>query len=148
MFVFTLQPLLELRRREEDAARAEFARWLAAETGARATLATLEGSLQRTGSAAVVAASLQYVAAQLEARAGIVARTGAALARAQRGLRAARAAYKAVEVLRDRRRAEFESGRRRREQRALDESNAGLRPPPVAGPVYGPVASTAKRAWR
>lgn len=126
MFTFALQPLLEHRRWLEDAARARFARRSNTHAAARETLAAIERQLRNASASPTSSACLQYLALTLESQRLAVTASGASLEEAQRTLTAASSARKAVETLRDRQRAAFEAKRRRRETRALDESNALL----------------------
>ena len=128
MFTFALQSLLEHRRRLEDIARAQFARRCTAHAAARETLAAIETQLRDAAASPTSSACLQFLALSLESQRLAVAAAGTASAKAQRTLTAASSDRKVVETLRDRQRAAFETKRRRRETRGLDESNARLHP--------------------
>ena len=125
MFRFALEPLLDLRRRAEDAARARFERRRRAYAAACAEVAALEGELRRYASGAGGSgALLGAVATSLDARERAAADALAALDEARPMLIAASRERRVVEALRQRRQAAYEAERRRREQRELDEANA------------------------
>ena len=147
MFRFALEPLLEMRKRIEDAACASFERARRGRAAACAEVAALEDELRRCAGAGGSGALLGAVASALDARVRLAGAAQAALDEARALLIAASRDRKVVELLRERQRAAYDAERRRHEQRDLDEANAR-----AGTTAYGPwqraSSPTTSSRWR
>ncbi|HEX3370004.1 MAG TPA: flagellar export protein FliJ [Candidatus Cybelea sp.] len=140
-FVFSLQPLLEERRRREECNRQAFARAKRAREEALREMARLNGSLRQAGIALYGCAlsgefagggvrfydaRLRFLAEAIEGQSERVARWGCDASLALAELTSAHRERLAVEKLRERRLREFRAEEARRDEMEIDEANSRL----------------------
>jgi flagellar protein FliJ len=136
-FVFPLQPLLDERRRKEEAKQLAFARVKRARDERSREVDQLAGALRSrghalyrcamTGSTAnlrLYDANLRYLEGALQSHARCSAQSAAAFDRAAVELLEANRDRRLIEKLRERRLQEFEREQARRDELELDEANS------------------------
>jgi flagellar export protein FliJ len=122
-FRFSLQPLLDRRRRlEEEKEHAYVALWSEINTNLR-DIARLNEAL-REGTRTSRASDLAYVDAAIAAQRHRGTQLEAALERAREALTIASRERRAIEKLLERRRSTYEADCARREEIEIDEANA------------------------